>query len=101
MAIASDYEQRRFDCVVTPTDHRRPYDEKNDHVVGVYDEAWSHYTKESATSSAPVNRNDWTPIYTRRVTGHGKAHTGFHVIHNYKRDALGKPKTQFIIANDI
>jgi hypothetical protein len=97
MAIASPHEIQRFDCVLTATGSREPL-EANDHAV--YQELLSHY-KESENSYSSLSPRDWTPIYKRKVSGHGKAHTGFHIIHNTKTNRFGKPKSQFIVAKDI
>jgi hypothetical protein len=100
MAVSSEREQQRFNCVLTADGERRQM-EANDHAwYDAYAETISHY-KDSPTALKHYEPKDWTPIYRRRVSGHGKAHTGFHVIHKRETDQRGKPRTQFVVSSDI
>jgi hypothetical protein len=99
-AVSSEREQERFNCVLTAHGERTQM-EANDHAwYDAYAETISHY-KDSPTAPRHYEPKDWTPIYRRRVSGHGKAHTGFQVIHKRETDPRGKPRTQFIVSSNI
>jgi hypothetical protein len=83
-------EIKRFGCVLTPDGSRTPLD-YNDH---------AKYLGKAA-SDYGMNINEWEVPYKRRLTGVGRAHTGYHFIHKTQRTVHGRPRTDFIVSSDI
>ena len=89
LTVTNPHEIRRFDCVLTP-DGPRTQLERGDHAK--YHDLAEHYD---------INPREWElPSYKRRLIGHGKAHTGYHIIHKTEIRS-GKPRTEFIVSKDI
>ena len=88
-AVIHQDEIDRFGCVLAPASQRVPFN--NDH---------ARYVRRAAANYPEINLADWEVPAERKMVGNGKAHTGFHLVHK-TRTRYGKPKTQFIVSDDI
>lgn len=82
-------EIKRFGCVLVPDGPRSQID-YSDH---------AHWV--GAAKEYDMKVDDWQVTYKRRLAGPRRSHTAYHFVHRTRRNAHGKPVTDFIVPSDL